>query len=251
MEKTNKKIIVLALILSIVTSVLVYFYIKGNTKTTAPQIEYATVYVAVKTIPARSKITSADVKMVNIARELLNASAVTDINEISGKYAFESIIQGEQIIKERLADEKSMMLSFRIPEGMKAVRMNVNEQLAVAGFLRPGDFVDIVVSFEKEAEENGQAVKVYPRITKTVFQNVKVLALGQDITLPSAKLAQLPGTITLAIKNEEVDKFVYATEYGILRMALRPVDDNSVNSGQGIMRGDMTGQKGVYTQQSQ
>jgi pilus assembly protein CpaB len=186
--------------------------------------------------------------MVNIAKELLNVSAVTDINEITGKHAKESIIQGEQIIKERLADEKSMILSYSIPEGMKAVSMNVNEQTAVAGLLRPGDYVDIVVSFDKETEENGQIVKVYPRITKTVFANVQVLALGQDMSVSSDKLAALPNTITLAIKNEEIDKFVYATEYGNLRMALRSVDDKNINVGQGIIRDDMTGQKGVYTQ---
>lgn len=247
MEKTNKKIIVIAVFLSLITAVLVYVYVTGSKSTAAPEIEYATVYVAAKTIPARSMIAGTDLKQVKIAKELLSASAVTDINEMTGKRALERIIEGEQIIKERLADEKSMSLSFRIPEGTRAVSLNVSEQIDVANLLRPGDFIDVVASFEKEEEDNGQIIKFYPRITKTILQNIQVLALGQDINLPADKLKELPTTVTLAVKIEDVEKFVFASEYGILRLALRSADDNSGNSSSGTIRGDMTGTKGVYS----
>lgn len=246
MEKANKKIIVIALFLSLITAVLVYVYISG-TKTAAPEIEYATVYVAAKTMPARYKITSTDVKQVKIAKELLNPNATKEINEIIGKRLKDSIIEGEQIRNERLADEKSMSLSYNIPEGTRAVSINVNEQIDVANLLRPGDFVDVVVSFEKEEEDNGQITKIYPRMTKTVLQNVQVLALGQDVILSADKLKEQPSTVTLAVKKEDVEKFVFASEYGAMRLALRPLDDNSDNNTQGIIRGDMTGTKGVYS----
>ncbi|MEN6315148.1 MAG: Flp pilus assembly protein CpaB [Clostridiaceae bacterium] len=249
MEKANKKIIIIALLLALATAVLVYVYISGQ-KAPAPKIEYATVYVAAKTMPARYKITNADIMQVNIAKELLNANAVSDINEIVGKRLKESIIQGEQIRKERLVDEDKASLSFNLPEGTRAVSMNVNEQVEVAGLIRPGDFVDILVSFEKEEENNGQITKVFPRITKTILQNVEVLALGQDLSLPPDKIQELPSTITLAVKKEDVELFVYASEYGSLRLALRPADDGEIISTQGILRSDMTGTKGVYTRSS-
>ena len=249
MEKTNKKIIIIALALSLLTAVLVYIYISG-TKTVAPEIEYATVYVAAKTMPARYEITAADIKQVKIAKELLNSRAVTDMNDISGKRLLESIIEGELIIKERLADENTMLLSYSMPEGTRAVSMNVNEQVDVASLLRPGDYVDIITSFEKEEENNGQITKSYPRTTKTIIQNVQVLALGQDMKLSVDKLAELPTTVTLAIRKDEVDKFVYASEFGTLRLALRPVDDKSENTSQGVLREDVTGTKGVDTIQS-
>ncbi|HEX2947181.1 MAG TPA: Flp pilus assembly protein CpaB [Clostridia bacterium] len=252
MEKANKKIIIIAIVFALITAVLIYSYISGiDSKTTAaPKIDYATVYIAARTIPARTEITAADVKQVQIARQLLNASAVTDINEITGKRTLESIISGEQIVKERLADEKSMSLSYFIPEGTRAVSFNVNEQIDVANLIRPGDFVDIVASFEKEEEENGQTIKFYPRITKVILQRVQVLALGQDVVLPAEKLKDPPATVTLAIKQEDVEKFVFASEYGTLRLALRPLDDNSQDSTPGILRSDMTGTKGVYSRPS-
>ena len=246
MEKANKKIIIIALILSLATAVLVYVYISGS-KTPAPKIEYATVYVAAKTMPARYKITNEDITQVNIAKELLNANAVSDINEIVGKRLKGSIIEGEQIRKERLVDADKASLSFNLPAGTRAVSMNVNEQVEVAGLIRPGDFVDILVSFDNTEEDNGQIIKIFPRITKIVFQNVEILALGQDLSLSPDRLQELPATITLAVKKEDVEMFVYASEYGSLRLALRPVDDEAIIPSQGIIRGDLTGAKGVYT----
>ncbi|MDP4114433.1 MAG: Flp pilus assembly protein CpaB [Bacillota bacterium] len=251
MEKTNKKIIAIALVLSVITSVLVYVYITRGTKTASPEIEYRVVYVAARTIPARAAIMGEDVKQVKIAKELLNANAMTDLKEIVGKRTKESIIEGEQIVRERLADKKNVSLSYNIPEGTRAVSMNVNEQIDVAGLLRPGDFVDIIACFEKEEESDGTNKKIFQRVTDTILQNVQVLALGQDVDLSSDKLKNLPATVTLAIKKEDVEKFVFASEYGTLRLALRPLDDKSEQQSQGVIRDDIAGSRGVYSKAAQ
>ncbi len=249
MEKANKKIIVIALFLSLVTALLIYVYISGR-KTEAPKAEYTTVYVAAKTMPARYKIRKADLKQVKIAENLLNSSAITDANEIIGKLTTDSIIAGEQIIRDRLADEEDGILSYTLPEGTRAISLNVNEQINVNSLMRPGDFVDVIASFEKEEEDNGQVIKVYPSITKTILQNVKVLALGQDMTLPADKITEMPVTVTLAIKEKDVESFVFASEYGKVRLALRRVGDDAQTDSPGIAREDVSGTTGVYTKPS-
>ncbi len=242
MEKTNKKIIIITVLLSLITAILVYVYISRSSNDVVPEIEKVTVYVAARTIPARTEITASDVKQVSIAKELLNTNAVKDLEKITGKYTLQSIMEGELIRTERLADEESMFVSYMVPEGTRAVSMNVTEQSNVANLLRPGDFVDIIVSFEKE--EAGEDT-IYPRITKLTLQNVQVLALGQDVMLLSEKLKELPTTVTLAIKTADIEKFVFATEFGTIRLALRPVGDEAQISTQGILRSDMTGTKGI------
>lgn len=248
MEKTNKKIIIIALIMSLFTAALVYIYISSNTSTKAPEIEYAEVYAAARMIPAGTEITSADVKLIKVAKELVNANAAADIGDIAGKRAKESIFEGEQFIEERMSDGNDMSLSFSIPDGMRAVSFNVNEQISVSYLIRPGDFVDVVASFEKEEESRGDTEIYYPRMTKVILQNVQVLAIGQDTDLPPEKLAELPTTVTLAVKIDDIEKFVYASEYGMLRLALRPVDDKSAVGSTGAVRTDVTGVKGMYTE---
>lgn len=251
MEKANKKIIIIALIMSLFTAALVYIYISRNTSTKAPEIEYAEVYAAARTIPAGSEIARADVKQVKVPRELVNAYAAADISDIEGKRAKEVIIEGEQFMEERMSDGKDMSLSFSIPDGMRAVSFNVNEQISVSYLIRPGDFVDIAASFEKEEELLGGTEIYYPRMTKVILQNVQVLAIGQDTDLPPGKLAELPATVTLAVKKDDIEKFVYASEYGILRLALRPVEDKSVIGSTGVTRADVTGVKGMYSEMNE
>lgn len=244
MEKTNKKIIVIAVVLSLITAILIYMYISQSNTVVEPEIEKVTVYLAARTIPARTEITASDIKQASMAKELLNSNAVTDLKEITGKYTLQSIMEGELIRSERLADEDSMYASYMVPEGTRAVSINVTEQTNVANLVRPGDFVDMIVSFDKEEDAEGS---IYPRITKMLIQNVQVLALGQDVILSSEKLKEPPTTVTLAVKAADVEKFVFASEFGTIRLALRPVGDDSKINSQGIMRPDMTGTKGVYT----
>jgi len=252
MEKANTKIIIIALVLSLITAALIYFYITaaGKTEAPPPEIKYATVLVAAENIPARTQISMKHIKQVKIAEELLNTSALTEEDDIVGKYTKESIVEGEQFMPQRLADEDNMTLSYIIPEGMRAISMNISEQVSVTNLLRPGDYVDVVASFEKEDEEMDEVTKTYPRISKVILQNVQVLALGQDLTVPADKLSEAPSTVTLAIKKDDVEKFVYASEYATLRLALRPVDDKSASETTGVIRSDMTGQKGVIIKDS-
>lgn len=252
MEKTNKKIIIIAVALALVTAILVYSYVSSIDRETvaAPKADLVTVYVATRTIPARTEVKAEDVEKVQIDRQLMASSAITDINNIVGRYTLESIISGEQILSERLADEKSMLFSYRVPKGTRAVSINVSEQIDVSDLIRPGDFVDVIASYDKEEEDDGEVVTFFPRITKTLLQNVEVLALGQEVTASAENPKDKASTVTLAIKQGDVEQFIFASEYATLRLALRPLDDNSQSNTQGILRSDIAGTKGVYTRPS-
>ncbi|HOA55528.1 MAG: Flp pilus assembly protein CpaB [Acetivibrionales bacterium] len=245
MEKKSRKMLVISLTLSLITAVLIYIYISGIKPEQTPETEYIKIYAAARTIPEHTKIAASDIKEVEVAKELFSENIVTDKDQAIGKRALQSIIEGEFIRTERLADEESMNFTYAIPEGTRAVSMDITEEVNVANLLRPGDYVDIVASFEREEEVYGTKTISYPRITKTILQNVRVLALSQDTRITTEKLKEQPMTVTLAINKDDVEKFVYASEYGIVRLALRPAGDGSVSGGQGIIRSDVTGSKGV------
>lgn len=149
---------------------------------------------------------------------------------------------------QRLINEDNMSLSYHIQKGMRAISINISEQVSVANLLRPGDYVDVIASFEEEEEKISEEMsKVFPKISKVILQNVQVLALGQDLVLSADKLSEAPSTVTLAVGKEDMEKFVYISQFATLRLALRSVDDTSKIDTQGIIRSDMTGSKGVYT----
>jgi pilus assembly protein CpaB len=246
METVNRKIIIISLILSLLTAGLVYYYV-SNASAKPVHIEYANVYVAVKTMPAKYKITDSDIKPAKVQKELLNSRAVFNKSDIVGKRLKDSVIEGEQIITDRLADDSKTSLSYNIPAGKRAVSIDVKEQTDVADLIRPGDFVDVIASFEKEETDQGTNKTVYARITKIIIQNIKVLALGQDTNITEDKLKDPSKTVTLALEPKDVEKLVYASEYGVLRLALRAAGDDSSYGSQGTIRDDITTGKGVFT----
>jgi pilus assembly protein CpaB len=239
MESVNKKVILIAIFMALVTTMLVYFYISNSTTTHEAAVPKISVFVASKTLPPKHKITQGDIRQERVAKEYLNSKAVQSENEILGKLVKDTIIEGEQILKDRLVSDNKNDLVYNVPEGKRAVSMNVNEQIEVSNLLRPGDYVDIIASFEKEEVEDAANKIVYPRMSKIVLQNILVLALGQDQTIPENKTPEIPRTVTLAVTPEEAEKLVYITEYATVRMALRPVGDSDNVNTQGTTRNDL------------
>lgn len=239
MESVNKKIILIAVFMALITTMLVYFYINNTTTTHEAVVPKISVFVAAKTLPAKHKITQGDIRQEKVAKEYLNSKAVQSENEILGRLVKDTIIEGEQILKDRLVSDNKTDLVYNVPEGKRAVSINVNEQIEVSNLLRPGDYVDIIASFEKEEVEDSNNKTVYPRMSKIVLQNILVLALGQEQTIAEDKTPEIPRTVTLAVTPEDAEKLVYITDYATVRMALRPVGDSGSVNTQGATRNDL------------
>ncbi|MBZ4645091.1 MAG: pilus assembly protein CpaB [Petroclostridium sp.] len=243
MQAGNKKILLLAVVLALVTSFLIYSYLQGIKKS-ENNVEYTNVVVAVKTIEKRAEISSNDVKIEKVLKSYANAQACTDINEVMGKRASDRIIQGEQILKDRLIGEEKLLLSYAVPEGKRAVTINVNEATEVGDFIRPGDYVDILATFDKyEIEDNRQKI-VYPRTSKVILQNILVLGMGQLQDVPEEPRTELPKTVTLAVTLQEAERLALGEEMGVLKMALRRVGDHDIVLTQGVIREDLVTDRG-------
>jgi pilus assembly protein CpaB len=243
MESVNRKIIAISLILAVISVFMIYIYIKKATALPEAD-EYINVYTAAKTLPSKHIITNADIKQVKVLKEYLNSKAVLKKADIVGKRLKDSVIEGEQILRDRLIDEDNTALAYNIPQGKRAVSIDVNDQISVSNLLRPGDYVDVIVSFETEEFEGPVNKTLYPRVTKTIIQNVEVLALGQEQNIKDEKTKEPPKTITLAVSPEEAESLVYATEYGTIRLALRPVEDADTINTHGVIRSDIAADRG-------
>lgn len=75
----------------------------------------------------------------------------------------------EPLLKHELAAGGSYGLAARIPDGMRATSVKTNEVSDVAGFMFPGSHVDVMVTLRGENSSF---------VTRTVLQNVQVLATG-------------------------------------------------------------------------
>jgi pilus assembly protein CpaB len=98
----------------------------------------------------------------------------------------------------------------------RAMSVKVDDVIGVAGFIKPGDRVDVMVTIEPEAGKQGNT------IAKMILENVKVLAAGTQMERKGKdeepKQVQV---ITVEVEVEEAEKLALASNQGKLRLALR------------------------------
>lgn len=247
MEWINRKILAIAIVLSVITSGFIFAYINNITKSPS-EGEKVRVYIASKTIPERTTINITDIKSIEIEKKYAQNGSLSKKDDIVGKWVKETIYEGEQIRQDRIVDEKKVNLAYNIPKGKRAVSININEASGVSYHIIPGDFVDIAATFDKDEGREAYGKVLYNRVTKIILQNIQVLAIGENTASDSKDTKKtIPKTITLAVDINDVENLVYASEASTLKLLLRPVDDKGMKNSEGITRTDVTGKKGIVT----
>lgn len=239
---SNRNLLFIAVILSFLTALLIYNYLKGVTN--VPMIAGAvSVIVAKVDIPPKTKITLEMVSEVKVPAEYIQPGAITSLDKVVGIMVREQIVSGEQISERRLVREsKSVGFTGTIPRDRRAVTVAVNEVTGVAGFVKAGDYVDVVVSFDASA--------VGDHVSQVVMQNILVLAANRDteastgdVTVKeTVKEVNKMGTVTMAVTPDEAAKLSLADEKGKIRLALRPyLPSNSMVLTEAVTPKDLVG----------
>ncbi len=127
-------------------------------------------------------------------------------------------------------------LSAVLAEGMKAVSIRVNDVLGVAGFVYPGDRVDILLTrnLNNSNGENQAYVDV-------LLQSVKVLAVDQ-VADESTENPTVVKAVTLEVATKDAQKLTLAAGIGQLSLALREVASSAGESTQRVTMIDLVGE---------
>lgn len=206
-------ILIAAVLLGLATSALVYTYVSRLSGPPAEE-KRVNVVVASSELQPRSVVRSGMVRIAQVPLSTVHPDAVISMAEVEGRIVKDAILPGEQVLRSRLYGELERPgLTFAIPPGKRAVSVAVNEVIGVAGFVHPGDDVDVLATFDKDFSGVD--------MTTTVLQGVKVLAISQE-TRTNSEQAKLSTTVTLAVTLEEAERLTLAEEKGSLRLALRP-----------------------------
>jgi pilus assembly protein CpaB len=108
-----------------------------------------------------------------------------------------------------------------IPEGTRGISVRVDDVVAVAGFVVPGTMVDVLGTGQTT---NGDS------ITRTILQDLRVLAVGQKTEPDREGKPQTYTVVTLLVTPEEAEKVTMASTEGKIHLALRnTIDTKEVN----------------------
>jgi pilus assembly protein CpaB len=155
--------------------------------------------------------------------------AFTDPLKLDGRVLKSNLLMGEPISEAKLAPSGTLGgLSALITEGKRAITVRVNDVIGVAGFALPGNYVDIIVSTQKEAA-SGSSVRDQ-NISKIVLERILVLAVAQEVNRDETK-PKVVNAVTLEVTPEQAEKLDLARSVGTLSLALRnQIDPQSAST---------------------
>jgi pilus assembly protein CpaB len=129
-------------------------------------------------------------------------------------------------------------LAAALGPGMRAITVGVSATSGVAGFVFPGDRVDLVLTQEVKGDGDGPPLKV----SETVIRNIRVLATDQRINARDEngnQVASPIATVTLEATPRIAEKIMVAQTIGQLSLSLRSLADNSAELERAIASGEV------------
>lgn len=225
-----KKVKLLALIFAVLTAIAVYFFLNQINKVEPEKT--ADVVVAVKAIGLRSTIDDGMIEVKKVPAATVHPLSATKKEQVMGLISDSRFEAGEQILTSKLikSGQKTGRLSYVIPAGKRAMTVQVDNITGIAGFVQPGDFVDLLVTI-MVPHNDGNTVK--DKATSVLLrQNLEVLAVGVKMTDGGSQLNSTYDSVTLAVSpNDMVDINLAATQ-GKIRLVLRsPSEKDTITAG--------------------
>ncbi|MFH1046554.1 MAG: Flp pilus assembly protein CpaB [Candidatus Omnitrophota bacterium] len=212
----NRKLaIIIAIVMGLSAVVLTNIYFQQKEAAIKPE-EEVPVVIAARDIIKGEPIDHKMLAFRPVPRNFIQPGALIAKEAAVGKTAAATIVAGEQVlISKLLTPERGLTLSGKTPPGKRAVTISLDATATVGGMVRPGDHVDVLASFSN------------PGIIMTLFQDILVLAVGQTMVADEESKEQAASSgrrdsITMALTPQEVQILSVATDYGKIRLTLRP-----------------------------
>jgi pilus assembly protein CpaB len=211
----------IALLLAVLASVGAYKFLSGQSRV-AEQARLQTVGIVVAQvdIPLGSTINPNQVAVSAWPKENFPKDAIADSKVVAGRVALRDFFRGEPVVESKLVplNKPTGLLSLKVPSGMRAFSIKVNEAVGVGGFIVPDSRVDVVVTTTPTPNSQEKVAKIF-------LEDIRVLAAGQVIEQKENKPVTV-NTVTLALLPEEAEKLALAGNDGIIQLVMRNFADN-------------------------
>lgn len=211
-----------------------------NTTSAAPQIKGVNIYVAAAAIPIGSTISQEMITVQAWPENLMLSGFMRADGDKSpvGMIARSPFQAQEPILSSKVANAQDPnFLAGSLPKGMRVITIQTNEIEGLAGFIFPGDRIDILLTRDVEKwitppARNGRAGR--PRqeqdsVTETLLTNVTVMAVDQRASGTNAtdKNGNLivPQSVSLMVSPIDAQRLRLGARKGTLTLALRSLED--------------------------
>jgi pilus assembly protein CpaB len=171
-------------------------------------------------IPYGTKISARHLTTVNVPREVVPGDVVLDADSIEGYVSSSDVVAGEMLMKSRLSEHGSgSTLAALISDNMRAITVRVDDVVGVAGFLLPGNYVDII------AIKLDRQTKIAK--TDTVLKKVRVLAVDQKARTDDSEPVVVRA-VTMEMLPAESEILAKSMAEGSIQLTLRNPNEEDI-----------------------
>ncbi|CDX20150.1 Flp pilus assembly protein CpaB [Mesorhizobium plurifarium] len=232
--------IVLAGIFGVLAVVLVNIWLAGQRNAMASSGQASTVVVAAVALKFGDALTADKLREIAWPAGAVPAGAFKTVKEAmagdGARQALQAISVNEPILASKITGAgQRATLSAVLGEGMKAVSIRVNDVLGVAGFVFPGDRVDVLLTRNVRGDDGADRSFV-----DVLLQSVKVLAVDQ-VADESKENPQVVKAVTVEVSTKDAQKLTLAAGAGQLSLALRQAAGNKGEVNERVTLADLTG----------
>jgi len=220
MNKRLFAVLGFAFVVASLASVMLYRLTSSKGQTTKAAPTSVKLALAAKDLEIGTVLKDEDVALSDWPGAIPLGSA-TKPQDLVGRGVISKIYAKEPILENRLAPKGAGGgFAATIPKGMRAVAVAVNEVVGVAGFVVPGQHVDILIS-GNPPQGNG----ALGTLTKTLLQNIEVLSAGQDFKKDAEGKPVAVQTVNLLVTPEQAEQLSLASHQTTIQLVLRnPLD---------------------------
>jgi pilus assembly protein CpaB len=178
------------------------------------------VVVAAADLQLGSELKKEDLTIVGFPAGKAPEGTFSQVSDVLGRGLIVPLVKNEPVLAAKLASkEAGSGLPPVIPEGMRAVSVRVNEVVGVAGYVLPGNRVDVLAT-ASPTESHADTT------TRVILSNVQVLTAGTRMEQDQDKGKPVQVTVvTLLVNPEQSERLALASTEGKIQLALRnPMD---------------------------
>lgn len=205
MSQRRTLILAAAIVIGVLSSFLVWNYVNGVRDDAFENAEQVTVWMVKENVGQGSSGLEAGEAIVreSVPRKFRPANAITDIEDISGKVAVSDLVPNQIVVSSMFVDPSDPTARISFADRLKRIRnedqtaisIRLDQVRGVAGLVRPGDYVNIMVTQVVQLDEAGNPAGIpenadasevmFAQQARYLYQKAEVLAVDQN-ALPEA-----------------------------------------------------------------
>lgn len=238
-RKRAFSVLLVALVLGAIFAVGTYRYVQALPASNTVTVPTTQVVVASANLDVGTALRAEDLRTIQWPAASVPQGVFSKPEDVIGRGLLEPVVEHEPILAGKLASkEAGVGLPPIIPEGMRAMSVRVNDVIGVAGYVLPGNHVDVLVTVSPTDQHRDVTSKV-------ILTDVQVLTAGTKIERDTEKDKPVTvSVVTLLVDPQQAERLTLASTEGKIQLALRNPLDKTMPTTPGIQPAVLLGNLG-------